>query len=189
MMLACKKLFGSVPIYFLIVLTACNASLDSREFLLWSQDPKNGLRVVKEISGLNLDVQYMPNEYLAIAQWRASSDTSCVKHITVKIGLRGREDLIHANATNHIEVQQSNYYYSFLFQNDLSLEVGRVVIPCALYHFEKSSDSKNNRTFHLMFDDPSNAKEFTLVINSERLSPLPIRIKLGNSHTPKVSGL
>jgi len=159
-----------------------------KEYLAWAQEPANGLRVIKEVNGAVLDAQYRPDKSVEESQ----KDLSAIvqRHIVLRIGMRSGEDLLRVGATTQAAVQKNLYYYSYLFQNDIYIEDGSKKQPCTLFHFENSVGKGSERTFHLIFETSSSDQEnFSLVVDSDRLSSLPIRFKIRNKDIPQVSQL
>jgi hypothetical protein len=188
----------AIRIYCLsfFILTACSSPLNQKEFVSWIQDPDNGFRIIRNVDGVSFDVQYKPDQYLDLERSEInkagsnSLDERPLKHFTLKIGLNGQGDIVRRKS-NHSDVQQDLYYYSFLFQDDIYLEKAGTRIACGLYHFEKSIDSNNNRIFHLVFEDSvlDREDEFVLVVDSDRLSSLPLRFRFTNHKLPLVARL
>jgi hypothetical protein len=180
----------------LSLLISCGRSLSKGEYISWVQNSDNGLHVTKEVNRITFDVQFLPSDFIALQRavqniGPPAKDGSPLKQLTLKIGVADGGDILNYDVSNQSEQQQRLYYFSYLFQEDIYLERAGNKMPCVLNHFEKSMDSKNYRTFHLMFEDSNDdlSDEFDLVIESDRLSSLPIRFKIRIDNIPQVSGL
>jgi hypothetical protein len=166
-------------IWIIIICLGGCKPLSQNEFTNWISDLNNGCHVTKEVGKFVLDIQYIPD--------MAERKTTAGKKVMLKIATVEGEDLLQQGVATSEDWQKANYYYSFNFQEDLFIEVDGKRVPCSLFHFEKSMTSKNQRIFHLLFDDTSAEKDFYLVIDSPKLYSLPIRVKLRNSDLPKVA--
>jgi len=89
------------------------------------------------------------------------------------------------NSVSNVDLQLNNYYFSYLFQNDIFLEEGGVVKPCELFHFEKYSDGSMRKVFNLAFENTDNeGADVFVIIKSERISTNPVRLKISKRHLP-----
>jgi hypothetical protein len=182
--------------WLLFTLVSCH-TLNQKEFISWIQSPDNGFRILKEVNSFQLDIQYKPDLYVELERGTITqastqpSDSMKVFQFALKMAGNNGADVVRGNANSNQEFQQNLYYYSYLFQSDIYLEGNGRKFPCVLYHFEKAIDSKGNRTMHLMFDAPAELAnhQFSIVIESDRLSSLPIRFNFKNTSLPQVAGL
>jgi hypothetical protein len=158
----------------------------------WVNDYTNGLHVKKTFSDFVFDLQYQPAEYIALMgnQPSVSIDDN-LEYYTLKISLTDPlSDFIDYNVQNGSEKQKKLYYFSYLFQNDISLEEGGVSMPCVLYHFEQS-DLKKSRTFVLGFQKASGEvadkkDETRIIIDSPYFNSLPVKIKISKGSIPEL---
>jgi hypothetical protein len=151
-------------------------------FLLWfisgcsSTDERADLEVSRTVSGFNFKVspKFQPNENQKEGQ--AQSD---FLEIILKIRPEtGDEDIVRYKAASLQEIQLRKYYFSYSFQNDISLEVNGVMIPCQFLHFEQA-DLGITKTFILGFsmeNIPAGIQQATLVLKSSYFGSLPIKI-------------
>ena len=188
------RLISAISCFFLIAFfTSCNSALSSDAYVSWVKDYDNGLHVRKQFSEYNFDLQYLPSQYVMLQRQGAASvaqdDGTVLQHYTLSVSLENNAaDLITYNISNSADRQRRLYYFSYEFQQDITLEESGKVLPCALYHFEKGSGVSNISTFVLAFENNGGAsEEATLVINSAHFSALPIRIKVSKDNIPSLA--
>jgi hypothetical protein len=179
----------SAIFFALVCLISCTPNLDRTEYIKWVQDYENGLHTRKTFSEFIFDVQYQPGPYLALLKQQTPiADGETLEYYTLRISLSDpTTDIIGYNAHSHTEKQERLYYFSYLFQHDLYLEVEGRRIPCVLFHSE-STDLKKVRTFVLGFEGGGNitSDDVTFIINSPKFNALPIRIKIRQQDIPTV---
>ncbi len=164
----------------------CQTKLSREDFLQWVKNYENGLHVRQSFNGVVYDVQYLPT------QARDYSIDSKelrlgLQHVTLRIASHDGSDILNRHATSPRDFQLNDYYYSYLFQQDIFLEQGNNVLPCVLFHFERTADQHNNRVFNLAFENEKDeSEEFFLIIKSDRLSGLPVRIKFTRHALPEI---
>lgn len=158
-------------------------SRDGEEFVKWVRDYDNGLHVKQNSGEFLLDLQYQPGKYLKIIQGiEHQTDTlhDGIQHYLLTIDLQSdNQNIVEYNCHTPEDMQRKLYYFSYLFQNDITLEENGNILPCVLFHFERSADLKKSRTFLLGFENhDKESEEARLVINSQHLGSLPIKIKV-----------
>lgn len=188
------RLFSAISCIFVVTcFTSCNSALSSDAYVSWVRDYDNGLHVRKQFSAYNFDLQYLPSQYVMLQRKGTASgaqdDGSALQHYTLSVNLENKAaDLITYNISNNADRQRRLYYFSYEFQQDITLEENGKVLPCALYHFEKGSGVSNISTFVLAFENNGGvSQEATLVINSAHFSALPIRIKVSKDNIPSLA--
>lgn len=165
--------------------------------MAWVRDYKNGLHKNQLANEFVFDLQYQPAEYVLllrgqneldpVARMEALKEISSIQHYTLTLSTTSNTDLVEFGVQTLAEKQHKEYYFSYLFQNDISLEEDGKVLPCVLYHFEKHSDKNEGRTFVLGFENNNRAAtEAKVTIRSEMLSSLPIKIKVLKSDIPNL---
>jgi hypothetical protein len=186
-------------ISFLLIVVTCFSiagchSLEKKEFIDWVRDYDNALHVKQEHSGYVFDLQFKPWQLSWIEQGNPTTDQSIaeeefsvLQYYTLTIRGTGGEDIMMKEARNEADVQRNRYYYSYLFQQDISLVEGDTVLPCVLYHFEKSTGLVAENTFLLGFENPVKSDNATLVIKSDRLNSMPIRITISKDNIPSLN--
>jgi len=170
---------------------ACSLALDEKEYISFVRDLENGLHVIKEVNEFVFDVQYQPMDYLAIS--RNPNDLqpdNSLQYYLLNVGVKGSKiDIEHYKATNEAELQQTRYYFSYHFQNDIQLEERGQVLPCLLFHAEQSLKEGNFKTFVLAFENKfPDSEESKLVITSDLFGSLPVKIKILKT-TPRLRKL
>jgi len=88
----------------------------------------------------------------------------------------GTNDVIKQRSKGNREIaNELLYYFSYRFQNDISLEEGPRVQPVLLFHYEQHG----TKSFVLGFEKSSHPlKEVTLNITSAVLDSIPVKIKV-----------
>jgi len=177
-------------------LCSCSNTLDQPSFIKWVRDYRNGLHVSKEVGELVYDVQFNPAAYTWLQrtsghtneekEYKAAiQEMDSMQLYTLTIGVKNKVDFMDYQVKNMGEKQRKLYYFSYLFQQDIQLEEDGQLFPCVLFHFERPADLKNSHTFVLGFVNPPRpAKEAKLIIHSDVLNSLPIKIKVSKDNIP-----
>jgi hypothetical protein len=179
------------------LLSSCTNSLDREEFFQWMRNEKNGLHIVQSSGDYKFDVQFEPSNYVALRQHAESpgqavgdvlKEAQNLQYFTLTVGLVNQEgDFLDHNVSNLSQKQQMLYYYSYQFQDDIKLEDEGTTLPCVLYHFERSADVKNSRTFVMAFENPhKDSKEVKLVIQSPVFGAVPVGITISKNNIPSL---
>jgi len=173
----------------LIVFISCSSSLDKKEYIRWVESYDHGLHIRKTNGDFSFDLQYQPAQYVALQRMLSSADTfnDSLQHFVLTITPIDNQDFIDHDVHDIAEKQRRLYYFSYLFQNDIHLEENGHRVPCALYHFERQSDLKKSRTFVLAFESiKESSDEVTIVINSDQIGSLPVKIKVSHGDIPSL---
>jgi len=181
-----------IPLFFFAFasVVACRQDLDRAEYINWVQDYENGLHAKKTFSEFIFDIQYQPTSYVALLNENTpTAQSSTLEHYILRIALaEPTMDVVSYSANSQSEKQERLYYFSYLFQHDIYLEVEGKRIPCVLFHSEPT-DLKKVRTFVLGFESGEgnvSPGEVTFVIDSPKFSSLPIRVKILQQDIPKL---
>lgn len=180
-----------------ILLSGCSGLLDQDEYVQWVRDYDNGLHVSKRVGVYNLDVQYQPARYVQLQKMSTGSyhETNAnekgseeIQYYSLTVGLADKNvDFINYDVRDIAEKQRKQYYFSYRFQDDITLEEDGEELPCVLYHFERPVDLRGSRTILLGFEQKvTNAQEATLKITSDQFGSLPVRIKVSKANIPDV---
>lgn len=146
----------------------------------WIKGVNNGSHIINDYNGFRFDIQ----QVIGQQDLEVVSHKSYRKYL-LKIGRTDGTDFMSGFGAAQ---KDCLYYFSFLFQEDIFLKIKNEKVPCAFVHFENALNSKNESIFHLVFDvstlefEPDD--KLTIIINSERLSNLPIQFNL-KSTLPK----
>ena len=178
-----------------VVMMSCSGELDRGSFVAWVRDYSNGLHVQKEQGEYVFDLQFQPLDYVLLQRnaemtqagyQQALQEIAGLQYYILTVSLKDKNvDFMDYGVQNEREQQQRLYYFSYLFQNDIRLEEGAERLPCVLFHFERSGDLKNSRTFVLAFEDHQQAfTEAKLVIDAAAFGSLPVRIKISKDNIP-----
>lgn len=178
---------------------SCSGTLDRKAFVRWVTDYDHGLHVKREADNVVFDLQYTPADYVwlqrtggrqPIGEGKELKEISALQYYTLTINAKDNQvDFMNLDVRDDAEKQRRLYYFSYLFQNDITVEDNGKVLPCILFHFERPADLRSGgRTFVLGFENPfSNSEEAKLVITSEHLGSLPIKIKVSKKNIPSLS--
>jgi hypothetical protein len=179
--------------------TSCSSNLNKEEYIDWVREYNNGLHTRTEFSEFVFDIQYQPAEYVLLMRNRnldgekdknqeSLQEISSLQYYTLTISTKNPNlDFINFKVQNASEKQRMLYYFSYQFQHDIHLMEDGQVWPCVLYHFERTPDLKNARTFVLGFENAGNTSgEVQLVIESDHFSSLPIKIRVSKNNIPTV---
>jgi hypothetical protein len=163
------------------------------EYSQWIKDYDNGLHVKTSQGDFVYDVQYVPVEWknFQTASYSESNtdSTDGLQYYLLTIGSNAKgTDLIDFGISSLEEKQRKLYYFSYLFQDDISLADGNALLPCVLYHFEKDAAMRKSRTFVLGFEHSSSvAEEVKLNINSPWLGSAPVSIHISKRNIPHLA--
>ncbi len=174
--------------------SACSGSLDRESYIAWVQNYDNGLRAKQQSAGYFFDAQYLPEVYRQLQAGQEptvqedTASTDGLQHYKLTIGFEERgKDFIKGTGNIKSEQEQRLYYFSYRFQNDIYLEVGKDRLPAMLYHFERAGDLRSERNFVLGFAQKPDNKEVALVIESPFFGAQPIKINISKDHIPTLS--
>lgn len=169
---------------------SCSGSMSKDEYGQWIKDYDNGLHVKTTQGDFVYDVQYVPAEWknFQTASYSESEvdSTDGLQYYMLTIGSSAEgADLIDFGIASLEEKQRKLYYFSFLFQDDISLVDGNELLPCVLYHFEKDAAMRKSRTFVLGFERTTVvSEEVRLNINSPWLGATPVSIHISKRNIP-----
>ncbi len=176
-----------------VIIGSCSGRMSKDEYSQWIQDYDNGLHV-KAIQGdFVYDVQYVPGEWknfqTASYSGNETDSTDGLQYYTLTIGNNAEgTDLIDFGISSLEEKQRKLYYFSYLFQDDVSLVDGDELLPCVLYHFEKDASMRKSRTFVLGFERTAVvSEEVKLNINSPWLGTAPVSIHISKRNIPHLA--
>lgn len=184
--LYCARFFLATII---VTSSGCNLSLPPKEYKAWLQDPDNGLHVTEPHGEFIFDIQYKPEDLLRLERAAAttvkSEEAPAMQFYTLKIACKDSSvDIVKYKVAGQADYQQRLYYFSYIFQNDISLEENGTRYPCVLFHFE-NTDLNGYRTFTLGFDTAGkNSDESTIVIESPQFGSLPVKIEIEKDNIP-----
>lgn len=190
-LLDCIRAFLDTPsisvliVSLLFIITSCKSELSKEDYIAWVRSYENGLHVKKPYGDFIFDLQYLPSDYF-LAQSENSEANSEIQQYILTISLVGRDDnIIDFNASDLRSQKAKEYYFSYQFQNDVVLEENGEQLQCLLYHFESLSGIKGGKTFVFGFNVPEiSGDEVRLVIRSQYLSSLPIKISVSKKNIP-----
>ncbi len=198
-MKACNLLLLSF--FILFMLSSCEQEVLPADLVRYVNAPKNGLRQIKKVGPLELDLQYKPLAYVIANEFRSNElpqttfekrqkELEGLEYYNLKIGVNSPQKNITTFRVNNQDEQQNRLYYlSYEMKNDLKMVQGRDTIAPVLYHFERTYDVSNHRTFVLAFPKSNEKGDRTLIMNSPEIGTGPIKIKIKASainNTPNI---
>jgi hypothetical protein len=166
---------------------ACSGSLDERRYMAWVNDYDHGLHVEQTAGDYRYDLLYTPPDYLWLQyRDRPRGVQDSIQCYTLTIAPAGGADFMEFGTPQDEEAKRrKQYYFSYTFQNSITLEESGEVFPCVMYHFERPVDIKPGRTFVLGFEmSRKPTDEAILVIDSEMFGAKPVRIKVSKANIP-----
>jgi hypothetical protein len=182
---------------WLCIATGCSTRMGRQDYIAWVRDYENGLHKQQVSNEFVFDLQYKPSEYIflqrnpgLLSDSQKSEELqkiSSIQYYTLILSNKDKIDLVEYGVNNIAEKQQKEYYFSYNFQDDITLEEDNKVLPCVLFHFERPSTPDGGRTFVLGFENQDKfSSEANIIIRSDLLGSLPVKIKIIKSNTPQV---
>lgn len=183
---------NSIYIVFIFIASlGCGKQhLTAEEYVQWVNNQENGIHTVKQIGNIKIDVLYTPLEYIIIKEARGKKIDS-VLYKERKSELAGMDfftlrlsdiklDLVDDPSFSQQEINERLYYFSYAFQNDIALETNGKLLPCQIFHFERSYDLTPVKTFMVGFErEPSSSMlDRTLVLEAKKLGIGKVKIFL-----------
>lgn len=153
---------------FLLIVACQPAELPPEEYMNWVQDEANGLTVQYQTEHLSYLLQYKPKEAMLLQQRPQQLQDAEIKrywdelgqteYFTLKIkSNHPGTDLLNWNLEEGVATSGSRIqYFSFAFQEDLTLTLGSDSLKCELFHFEQPFGLSPYLTFSLGFPMPEN---------------------------------
>lgn len=184
--------------------SSCQQSVTPSELVSYVRKGKNGLHKTKTIGSLSLDLQYRPVDYVIANEFRSNTidseayqqrknELGDLQYYNLKLGFTGNEemDITKYNVTTDQELQERLYYLSFHLKNDIRLIQGTDTLAPVLYHFERSFDLSNHRTFVLAFEetDKTYDNDKTFYMDTPILETGPLKIKIDKKSIKNVPNL
>jgi hypothetical protein len=178
--------------------------LEPAGYIHWIKNYENGLHKKKQVGEYVFDVQLKPLDYIMLTERNKKDENSNefkeeleemkgMDYFSLKISLaENREDFLKYKSNGEKHYYNRLYYYSFGFSEDIYLESEEGTKPCKLFHFERSYDLTNARTFVLGFENTSKKKpsgDLTLVIDSKDLGLGPVKIKFDQKNLNSIPQL
>lgn len=184
-----KLLFWSI--WLMGSLTSCgNEVLLPSDYIVWVEDPTNGLNKKKQVPPLEVTALYKPAEYIIANEERTNILSESVyqersnkllgmHYLTLKLGIEEEgKSVVDYQIETAQEKEERYNYLSFAMQRDIKLVEGTDTLPCKLYHFERSYDLVSYRTFVLGFEKrkENEDKDKTLILDLAYFNTGPIKL-------------
>jgi len=188
--------------YFLLIflglISACQYKLSPTEYIDWAEENLTKQRLVNSYV---FNVMQRTSNYETLLRTghqvvdqvtftKEKAKLEGLEYYEVNISLEDQSIDITSKGTSTLEEKQSNiYYFSYSFQQDIHLMKGDQKIPCTLFHFKRSSQVSNIRSFMLGFAIPEHLKEeiSTLVIQGQPLNTGPVTFKFPTINQPELA--
>ena len=193
--------YCSTSIFILIsTLISCSQPvLEKDEYIQWIISKDNDVKDNRSVGDYFFYLQYQLPEWIFLQRNSNSSITghemklaideiSSLQYYTLTIGLNdGNEDFINSGSPKTGEIEKRIYYFSYSFQEDISLkEDGKRILP-VLFHFERSMDVKNSRTFVMGFENTnSSLGKISFIIESPFFGSVPIELSINKNNAKKL---
>lgn len=159
--------------------------LPAKEYYSYVVNEENNLHKNKSINDFIFDVQFKPVDFIICSEYKnqlnravysqRKSELEGMVYFNLKLKNKNR-DLFEINSENVKDVELKRYYYSFDFAKDIYLEQNGNVIPCGLFHLERSYDLNGFKMFQLAFPVKTVSNDLTLVIDSRILALGPVKV-------------
>ncbi len=174
-----------------LLMYSCERSLAPAQLVAYIQNPDNGLHKNKKVGQLQVDLQYQPTASVIANELRKNQitqeeyeqrvpDLESLQYFTLKLSVDEPGKNISTFDISHPQEEQERLYYlSFLMKHDIRLIEGQDTLAPVLYHFERSYDLADHRTFVMAFENktPHNIEDKTFVFHSDLLGTGPIKLK------------
>jgi len=190
---------GSCLLIIILIFTLGSGALEASSYIEYVENPENGLRKTVETPLYSYTLQYQPAEYATLLEARELKPStqlisegrekrSGLQYFVFKIQSKDGQDITRAGNPTEEEVQQRDYYFSTIMNEDFKLVEAGDTLNCAIWHFERNYglapynnvvvtfENRNmgavNRIF--VYKDPfQGGAPVTFNIQSEDLAELP----------------
>ncbi|MEQ6118626.1 hypothetical protein [Reichenbachiella sp. MALMAid0571] len=180
-------------ILIMVCFSACYTKSDMTAVV---EEIGGDFRMMKNVNEYTFDLQLQPANYLIEKRIGTKNNSLPIDSIkmeyegllrfTLNLSRTDQTDLIN-DQKDVVEQQKSIYYFSYRFNKDIYLETAQDKIPVALYHFERSYDLKNNRSFVFAFDSEAIVGDkVRLVIDSDELNTGPVKFRFDLNELNKI---
>jgi hypothetical protein len=187
-----KKVHVLQNLSWLIIVISCQSALDPNEYVEWVEDVQNGWRVIETRGQLGFDIQCQPEDYLRL---KTNGETKFIPdslqmaffEVSIRSASMG-EDWLTTGYSGY-EIQQRIYYFAYLFEQDIFLDVNGERTPCRVFHFERAASPGVAHKFLIGFQTAlESRKTHTLVMETDFLSTLPLRFRFSPKPKPRLKG-
>jgi hypothetical protein len=173
------------------------------EYVVWVENPDNGLKVERSWDHYKLTLQYEPLEYVTLKDIGKLEVTAAEFNkkkkefgnyqyylLTIKDTL-GNEELLKSDLNDKNEYYSRVEYFSFEMQKDLLLAEGTDTLNCLLHHFERIYGIAPYATFILAFEKTKHSDESnkTLIYSDRALGIGIAKIKIREENLENIPEL
>lgn len=158
-------ILSCIGMLFLVLACSNEKQLPPEAYMKHIASLENGLHKVHNTNLFRVEVQYKPLEYQILEKNKGKqpgkAEYQKLKQkykdgamFTLRIGLKGKDkDLLKHGISSKNEYFRRLQYFTYQFEKDIYLKTGGgTLVPCSLYHFERSYDLKSDRHMVLGFD-------------------------------------
>ena len=133
--------------------------------MLWVKDVKNGLEADSLFGNYQFILRYIPLEYKALNDqdtffrsttelYRKVNQMQGYQYYILEIATKDHHTDVLKNDIQSIKEYYARIqYFSFLMQNDISLQQGDKLLPCKLFQFERDYGISPYQRFILVFPE------------------------------------
>lgn len=167
-------------LYLLMVVlfgfSACRQSLSPSEYISWTEN-SDELITSREMDNVVFEFRMKPADYIICKESKGRplnvdsvnarlSELTDMVYFNLKIYPKdGHADLLRKDAPDVALYQKRIYYYSFTFQNDISLISEKDTLPCLLFHYIHDHGLSPEMDFTMAFERPKEGADFQIVID------------------------
>lgn len=170
-------------------------NLAPNNYVKWIEDKSNGIKKIKELKPLRLELQYKPIDYLVLRnkedrQTNANqtanirSEYEGLQYYQFKIGLVSQsQDLLHFRIKNNNEYSERIEYFSFYVCDDIRLIDGNDTLRSVICHFERTYGLVPYVNLSLAFevDNSKEIRDKILIYNDQLFGIGPVKIRIKSS--------
>lgn len=173
----------------LIFLSACQTELMPADLVRHIVDVEHGLRKIKQVKDLEVDVQFKPVDFMIAQEFRSNhineedykkrmKALEPLQYYNLKIGVTdGKSNITNYQVADEQALQDRLYYLSFRIKEDIGLIQGKDTLLPVLCHFERNYGLSQQRTFVLAFPKGEVEADRTFILDSKELNTGPIKMK------------
>lgn len=167
-------------IFFILICSCGHGQLSPEEYLNWHLSEQSGLRKVKEIADIKIELVYLNKNFLESKKVLNKSDGININSEVINddesyFVLKLYPSKSNKNLTlERIDGQEDYYhnlsYFDTYMQDDIYFVSGKDTLPCEMYHYERNYSLSKVSTFLLSFKRKQTYENIQAVINPRILN-------------------
>jgi hypothetical protein len=175
--------FLFLPAALLIIgLGACRPSnLGGKEYVTYIENEDNGLNTSKQIEGLEYHLQYCPQEYLLMKEYKTyglsqklidlkKKEAGSLLYFKLRIkDSKGQGDVLNYNIGSNDAYYRRIEFLSYGFEESIALVSSKDTLYPALYHFERTYGVAPYADFLIAFNSEDFLNEDLAVLINDRV--------------------